>query len=341
MVDNRDRQRRYYQLTINNPVEYGYNHEQIKQKLIMNFKTLQFFCMADEIGEQGTYHTHVYIVFSSRVRFSKLKKHFQEAHIEATAGNHKSNIEYVKKDGKWKETRKAETSVAGTYEEWGELPVQNGDDALMKELYSMVTEGYTNAEMIADNPDFIKHIDKLDKVRTTILIEKYKNTRRLNLKVIYISGATSTGKTRGILDEHGDGNVYRVSDYNHPFDGYACQNVICFDEFRSKLPVSDMLNYMDIYPLQLPARYYNKYACYNIVYIVSNWKLEEQYKDVQRESPETWKAFLRRISKVCVYEEDGTITTYNSVNEYMNRDLTKELEAEIQQLDLPFNKLEV
>lgn len=40
-----------------------------------------------------------------------------------------------------------------------------------------------------------------------------------------------------------------------------------------------MLNYLDIYPIQLPSRYYNKVACYNIVYIVSNWKLEEEYMD--------------------------------------------------------------
>ncbi len=56
-----------------------------------------------------------------------------------------------------------------------------------------------------------------------------------DLKVIYISGATGTGKTRGILDKHGDGNVYRVNDYEHPFDGYSCQNILAFDEFRSQL----------------------------------------------------------------------------------------------------------
>lgn len=325
-------------LSVNNPSEHGYSHEKIKQALIINFKTLVFFCMADEIGENVTYHIHVYVVFTSRVRFSKLKKYFPEAHIEATNGTHKANIEYVKKEGKWKETNKAETTIEGTYEQWGTLPTQKGEDVLMAEMYSMVVEGYTNAEIIADNPDFIKYIEKIDKVRTTLLLEKFKTYRREDLKVIYISGATSTGKTRGVLDKHGDANVYRTSEYANPFDGYACQRVLCFDEFRSQLRISDMLNYLDIYPIQLPSRYYNKVACFETVYIISNWNLEQQYKEVQRESPETWRAFLRRIHEVHIYNEDGSIDVYESVKDYMNRAVTKALEAEIQHLELPFDK---
>ena len=54
-------QRQAFLLTINNPQKYDMGHEKIKQNLVMSFPTLKFFCMADEIGEQGTYHTHVYI----------------------------------------------------------------------------------------------------------------------------------------------------------------------------------------------------------------------------------------------------------------------------------------
>ena len=55
----------------------------------MNFPTLKFFCMADEIGEQGTYHTHVYIHFNSRVRVGKIKKYFPSAHIDIANGTAK------------------------------------------------------------------------------------------------------------------------------------------------------------------------------------------------------------------------------------------------------------
>lgn len=141
----------------------------------------------------------------------------------------------------------------------------------------------------------------------------------VDLEVIYISGATGTGKTRGVFEKNGYANTYRITDYQHPFDGYNCQPVICFDEFRSSLKLKDMLLYCDIYPLELPSRFTNKFACYNKIYIVSNWELERQYYEMQREDKESWEAFLRRIHKVIVYGKDGSITKYRSVDEYFNR----------------------
>lgn len=319
LVQNNNIQRHAFQVTINNPLEHGFDHLKIKKTLVENFTTLRYFCMADEIGKEGTPHTHLYVYFNSRVRFSTVKKNFPSAHIEPAHGNIESNISYVKKNGKWSASDKAETRVDGTYEEWGTVPVQKGTRADMEELYELIKAGYSNAEILAMNNDFILNIDKLDRVRTELLIDKFKNTRRTDLKVIYISGVTGTGKTRGILDKHGDGNVYRVSDYEHPFDGYSCQNILAFDEFRSQLRLSDMLNYCDIYPIQLPARYANKFACYETVYIISNWSLEDQYKEVQKENPESWNAFLRRIHEVRIYDKAGKITIYDSVDAYLKR----------------------
>ena len=82
--------------------------------------------MADEIGEQGTPHTHIYVYLSSRVRFKKIKKYFPEAHIEIAHGSIQSNIEYIQKSGKWENDKKHETCIDGTYEEWGSIPKQKG-----------------------------------------------------------------------------------------------------------------------------------------------------------------------------------------------------------------------
>ncbi len=329
-------QRHAYLLTINNPKEYGFTHEVIKETIIKGFSTITYFCMADEIGEQGTPHTHIYLVFSSRVRWSTVKKHFEVAHIDEAYGTAEANVNYIKKSGKWENTNKAETSIEGTFEEWGTFPEQKGTNFDLQELYQMiVNDGLNNAEILAINNDYIMQIDKLDKVRTTVMTEKYKDIRRLNLKVCYIFGATGTGKTRGILDTHGNSAVYRVTDYEHSFDGYNCQKVLAFDEFRSQLRISDMLNYLDIYPIELPARYANKYACYETVYIVSNWSLEEQYREVQENHPESWSAFLRRIHEVRHHKKDGSIDIYNSVDEYFNRN-SKFIPVSEVQIELPF-----
>ena len=71
--------------------------------------------------------------------------------------------------------------------------------------------------------------------------------------------------------------------------------------------MSSMLNYLDIYPLQLPARFHNKTACYTKVFIVSNVPLCEQYPNIQRDNPTTWQAFLRRLLEVYNFNESKTV----------------------------------
>ena len=310
-----------YQLTINAPIDKGYTHAHILNTFRNNFKTLVYICMADEQG--SIFHTHIFVVFSSRVRFSMLKRYLPEAHIEKCKGSVSDNVNYIRKTGKWEnDESKQEKVIQGSFEEYGTQPPDSkGKRSDMSELYQMVLDNMTNAEILAQNQDYILQIDKIDKVRTTILTERYKDTVRLDLQVTYISGATGTGKTRGVLEKHGYSNVFRVTDYIHPFDSYNAQRVIMFDEFRSSLRIKEMLLYCDIYPIELPSRYANKYACYNHIYIVSNWELEKQYKEIQKDDIESWNAFLRRIHKIITYQKDGSILEYNSVDEYYKRDL--------------------
>lgn len=57
----------------------------------------------------------------------------------------------------------------------------------------------------------------------------------------------------------------------------------------------------------LPSRYNNKVACYTKVYIITNWALHEQYKNVQSQYPSTWAAFLRRIKAVYNFDKSKNI----------------------------------
>lgn len=312
-----DTQSEFYQITFLNPHEHNWSHSRILNTLMTQFKTFQFVAMADEQG--SSFHTHALFCFSSRVRFSTVKKHFPEAHIEAVKGSIKDNLDYIKKSGKWENDVKHGTSIEGSYEEYGTLPPERrGKRRDMTELYELIEAGWTNAEILARNQDYILVIEKLDKLRTMLLTEKYRGVRRLNLEVIYCYGETATGKTRSVLDENGDDKVYKICDYAHPWDGYSCQPVVLFDEFRNSIPLKDMLNLCDIYPVELCARYANKYACYEKVYIVSNWSLETQYQEAQAHDKPSWLAFLRRISKVKVFLRNEIII-YDSVEEYLNR----------------------
>jgi hypothetical protein len=87
----------------------------------------------------------------------------------------------------------------------------------------------------------------------------------------------------------------------------AGQDVLVFEEFNSQVDIEEMLNYLDIYPLSLPARYSDKVACFTKVYITSNQPLYMQYKFEQMNRLKTWEAFLRRIHKVIEFKQDGKI----------------------------------
>lgn len=294
-----DMQSRKWQLTINNPLEYGFTHEEIRKQV--GEMKWQYWCMADEVGEKGTPHTHVYICFSTPRKFSTLKKRFPTAHFEIAKGTSQENKDYVSKLGKWERDRKHETCLEGTFEEYGDLPIERqGRRSDIDDLYGMIKEGLSDYEILEQCPDYLLHLDKIERARQTVRQETYKNQWR-NLETTYIWGDTGSGKTRGVMEKYGYENVFRVTDYMHPFDNYKGQDVVIFEEFRSSLRIGDMLNYLDGYPLELPCRYANKYACFTKVYLISNIPLSQQYSSTQIDSYESYLAFLRRIHYIHHY----------------------------------------
>lgn len=117
---------RKWQLTFNNPQEHGWSHDKIHE-VLRTFKTMCYWCMADEIGaNEHTPHTHLFINLSpSNCRFSTLKSKFPGAHIEKAMGTSRENRDYIRKDGKWKDTEKGTTSIPESFEEYGECPEEH------------------------------------------------------------------------------------------------------------------------------------------------------------------------------------------------------------------------
>ena len=270
-----------------------------------------YFCMADEIATTGTYHTHAYLFSHSPMRFSTVKRRFPTAHIEKALGTSKENRDYIRKEGKWEATAKVETRVEGTFFEFGERPSAAEENApKMFQLLQDVEDGFTTLEIIKNNPGFAFKGKDIDSLRETLTSEQYKTGVR-DVKVHYLYGDTGTGKTRGIFERHKAEDICRVTDYGNRtglrFDAYHGQPVLVFEEFHSQVPIDAMLNYLDIYPLMLPARYNDRVACYTTVYITSNLPLEGQYEEIQLFKPETWRAFLRRIDTVWEYRKGGII----------------------------------
>ena len=308
---------RKWQLTFNNPQEHGWTHDRIKETL-GTFPAICYWCMSDEKGlEEETPHTHLFINLSpSNCRFSTLKNKFPTAHIEKAMGTSQQNRDYVAKDGKWKDNEKGETSIPGTFEEWGEMPQeQQGKSKQADMILEMLKDGASNLEIIEAIPSAMMNVEKIERTRSILRDARFATEWR-NLEVTYMFGKTGAGKTRSVMDTYGYSACYRVTDYKHPFDTYDGQDVIIFEEFRGGLKHGDMLNFLDGYPLLLPCRYFNRQACYTKVFIVTNIPPTDQYRNIDSESQ---RAFFRRISAVVEFCGEVERKEWPGVQAYIDR----------------------
>ena len=97
MSGDKDRQARGWQITINNPKDKDMGHDMIKE-ILNAIPSMKYWCMCDEVGEQGTPHTHIYFKTGNPVKFSTLKNKFSTAHIEKAQGTPQNNREYIRKE---------------------------------------------------------------------------------------------------------------------------------------------------------------------------------------------------------------------------------------------------
>lgn len=330
---------RKWLLTFNNPVEHGYTHEEIKKKL-SKIKGQLYWCMCDEIGgKTQCYHTHLFIYRPSPFKFMQIKKMFPSAHIDYVFGTNQQCRDYIRKEGEYENSEKKFTNLIDTFEENGECPEETqGKRNDLHNLYQMIKDDFSTYEILEADANYINKLDKIDQVREVLRYEEFKNKRRLDMQVEYWYGEAGVGKSRAVRDMYGDCNVYCVSSSRNPWDGYKGQDVVLFDDFRSDMfGITDLLRWLDVYPLELPCRYRNKQACYTKVYFTSNVPFDSLYKYIQDDDKETWKAFCRRfhcIKKFVAGKDKPHITEYTSIEEYLDRfeDVPKEVQMKLDEM---------
>ena len=177
---------RRYQLTINNPQEHGYDHNVIKAALEKGAKLL-YWCMADEVGQEETYHIHLFLVYENPVMFTTLKNKFPTAHIEVPQwGKNSENYAYIRKEGakynkdanghyKYTDSKgKVHEGInySDTFEESGSLPPDSkqGDRNDLRTLYALIASGADNAQILGEHPEYLRDISHIDRTRQTMLM---------------------------------------------------------------------------------------------------------------------------------------------------------------------------
>lgn len=281
--EKRDTQKRSWILTI--PAENN-DREAVEAKL----ERYRFVGQLERGEETGYLHWQILVNHPHAIRFSTLKNLFPTAHIEPRKGNLAQAVAYV---------TKPETFAGIRVGNMKELPAQTEKKLGLADFHAMISEGTSVDDLIANYPTALFFANKLRELERTLAFQRGKELR--DVKATYIYGKTGAGKTTAIWQAFDD--FYRVSNYKHPWDNYAGEDVLVLDEFYSRnVDFNDLLNLLDRFPQRLSARYSDKSACWSRVFVISNLRLDEQYPEVQRMYPEAWKALLRRFETGGVYE---------------------------------------
>lgn len=306
---NTNTQSRKYLLTINNPLEHGFDHDKIKQLLLPS--NPQYFCIVDEIGESGTYHTHIFVYSRSPIRWSTLKKRFDAAHIDVAHGTVMQNVEYLKKEGRWADSEKKETNLPDTFEEYGAMPTERQESTPeFAELIDAIDDGKTTAEIVREYPRHALKTARINELRETLLAERFASVKR-EIEVIYLFTQTDFDLIGYVYSRHNPSDICRVTDYGKNghtnFDNYHGQSVLVFDNFYGGISIEYLNACLSGYPCELTARYSNRPAAYETVYFISTIPLDRQYAFLKGQNDIMLRRFRNAFSRVIELQEDGEV----------------------------------
>jgi hypothetical protein len=265
-------------------------------KNLKEYSNLKYAVYQYEMGESGTKHIQGFVIYKNSKRFANVKQDFPTACIKEPNGSNADNRNYCTK----KDTRIADPIEIGEFSE-----MRSRNDIV--QFLEMVKAGATNIMLENLFPVLYATFtpDKIEKFRQDFIADEFQNKFR-DIKVTYIYGDTRLGKTTFVYDKYKNDfrNICRVNDYGvGSFETYHNQRVLMLDEFDGQFKLTFMNNLLDRYPMELPARFANRQACFTEVYIISNLPLKELYKKEQEERPKMYAAFCARITDIIHYTD--------------------------------------
>lgn len=253
------------------------------------------------ISASGMPHIHAVLESNKAFRpLSILKRLYPKMHIEPTRGNKKQVEDYVNKKGQFEE--KGEVVVATS--QVGEIKGAQGKrtdliDCL--DLHRLIfEEGKTPREILKEYPIAYKSYNLMmkmynDKLDISVPVKR-------NVNVTWLVGETETGKSHiyvELCEKYGRDKVYRVANYEHPFDDYIDEPILVLDEFRdSCFKFNDLLNIIEGYYGKANARYINHTPQWTEVYVTSPLLPYECYNSALRDKQDKAEQFYRRINLI-------------------------------------------
>lgn len=307
---NKARSRSWF-CVFNNPEEHGFAGTPDDILQVMHDKWIAQFpqgrcALRYCISAQGLHHVHAVLESDNPVRFGAVQRLYAGMHIEPTKGNKSEATAYINKQGKYAE--KGEKIIA-TLDE-GELKGYQGKRSDIDLCVDLINQGKSPREVLRDFPSLV--------TKESYIKRLYYNKRDddtpmwYDVKTYWHIGETGSGKSvstmHGLSEKYGRDNVYCVSDYDAPFDGYNGEPVLILDEYRGSFKYQTLLELTDCLKRQVHARYCNVLKLWNEVHITSVLTPYECYEKMVAESSrgaDTIQQLLRRITAYVYHKKIG------------------------------------
>lgn len=255
-----------------------------------------------ERGDKTGYlHWQLYVEHRSALRFKQIKERFPTAHIGEARESRAVCVRYCTKE---------DTREYGPFW-WGDIRLEDyqGKRNDLESLRDAVLMGTPVDELLATGHSSVLRVYNGLRELEAVLHKRTAGQTTRALSVEYLWGGTGTGKTFTTFERFGYENVYRLIDYGRgAMDQYAGEPVLFLDEFASQIKITELLGWLDVYPLQVSARYRNRWAMWTTVIIASNAPLDEQYREPSGSSTisaEQRRALERRIARVAEVRKGG------------------------------------
>jgi len=268
----------------------------------------QYLVAQQEIAPTtGQRHWQGYVYFKKNMRLSACKKLLPRAHWEASKGSPEQNQAYCTKE----ESRAPDTLPyeVGTPPIKGKrTDLDSFKDAVRsgKRMRELADEGFLS--VLARYPRLYANLSALTRPDT--------NPDR---KVVLLYGKAGAGKTRHVMDKHGKTDelyLQPISNGTPWFDGYDGHKVALLDDFdgaASKVPLTQTLKLLDIYPIQVPTKGGHAWWNPDTIYITTNLKPSDWYDFSSRE--EQYHALIRRISEAHCWDPETGFYTHCKTKE--------------------------
>lgn len=250
-----------------------------------------------ELSESGTPHFQGYMELKERKTLAQIKTLLgsHHVHIEARRGTSEQASEYCRKDDTYVE--------GGSRFEYGEMKYpQPGKRNDLKEFKDAVLgERKRKRELFDDHYGTIARYPKFYSDLTLYT----RPTRREAMEVVLHIGATGLGKTRTVMDRHGEDPSFFITPLSNNtswYDTYDFHDICLLDDFAgaaSHMQLTTLLRLLDRYPVMVPVKGSHVWWMPRLVYVTTNIDPKDWYSWTKRGSQ--YLALARRFTKVLLF----------------------------------------